>query len=417
VKLGSTEAKRSCHQTESKMSDLETTASVPLSPDLSSPATPEPPEKSNTPDDDPGCSFHDCDSTPLNHNKGKKRHRRAKGKKKKQKTCLMITNEDGTNSTANNSKQQKKVYLRPSNNPLLKAPKNSTQFIIDDHENSNLFWNFGSQKEDINPRYGSPATKEDKEVKLHSSAKENQPRHQGMAVMPGQFFGLSDTDRFSPDDDNFWAAYSERDFESVYETAHQEEIYSWERGKIVDEISYLEIRQKQLIDMLSQIDPLIYLQKLQHELLELQEENRQLKLINVSERMEKESRKENSSSSRLPDSTTEKEELDCKDTHDSESEESEDEGGCSSGCCLADNRSEGCVDIGRLDDLADEDVHNPLNEEENNDDSIGQEEVAVSKTTSSVDEASTQNLQEDTLQDGENLSERSPKDSEASSLS
>ena len=45
-----------------------------------------------------------------------------------------------------------------------------------------------------------------------------------MAVMPGQFFGLSDSDRFSPDVDNFWAAYSERDFESVYETAHQEEI-------------------------------------------------------------------------------------------------------------------------------------------------------------------------------------------------
>ena len=42
--------------------------------------------------------------------------------------------------------------------------------------------------------------------------------------MPGQFFGLSDSDRLSPDDDNFWAAYSERDFESVYETAHQEEI-------------------------------------------------------------------------------------------------------------------------------------------------------------------------------------------------
>ena len=31
--------------------------------------------------------------------RGKKRHRRAKGKKKKQKTSLMITNEDGTNSS------------------------------------------------------------------------------------------------------------------------------------------------------------------------------------------------------------------------------------------------------------------------------------------------------------------------------
>jgi hypothetical protein len=37
----------------------------------------------------------------------------------------------------------------------------------------------------------------------------------------------------SPDDDNFWAEYSERDFESVYETAHQEEVYSWEKEKII----------------------------------------------------------------------------------------------------------------------------------------------------------------------------------------
>jgi hypothetical protein len=37
------------------------------------------------------------------------------------------------------------VNLRPTNNPLINAPKNSTQFIIDDHEDSNLFWKFDAQ--------------------------------------------------------------------------------------------------------------------------------------------------------------------------------------------------------------------------------------------------------------------------------
>ena len=350
------------------MSELEARA-VMLSPTISSPATPEPPGESATPEA-PGCS-KDCDSTPLNHGRGKKRHRRAKGKKKKQKTCLMITNDDGTNSTAAAAKQQKKVYLRPSNNPLLKAPKNSTQFIIDDHENSNLFWNFDAHPDDDNTKDGTEGGDigeegggEEGSEPVENQVRDGPPKqNQGMAVMPGQFFGLSDSDRFSPDDDNFWAAYSERDFESVYETAHQEEIYSWERGKIIDEISVLEMKQKQLINMLSQIDPLIYLQKLQHELLALQEQNRQLKLVNIAERLERQARGGGSSTSspRLPDSTTEREGEESKDTiEDSETEESGEEsdgGGCSSGCCLAENCSESCDEENmeqRLEELEDE---------------------------------------------------------------
>jgi hypothetical protein len=34
------------------------------------------------------------------------------------------------------------VVLRPTKVPLLNAPRNSTQFIIDDHESSDLVWNF-----------------------------------------------------------------------------------------------------------------------------------------------------------------------------------------------------------------------------------------------------------------------------------
>jgi len=348
------------------MNELEE-RSVMLSPTMSSPATPEPPGEAATPEA-PGCS-KDCESTPLgedsNQGKGKKRHRRAKGKKKKQKTCLMITNDDGTDSTAAASKQQKKVYLRPSKNPLLNAPKNSTQFIIDDHENSNLFWNFDAHPDDDNTKDGTEGGDIDEEAGGEEVPEpaDIQPRqNQGMAVMPGQFFGLSDSDRFSPDDDNFWAAYSERDFESVYETAHQEEIYSWERGKIIDEISVLEIKQKQLINMLSQIDPLIYLQKLQHELLALQEQNRQLKLVNIAERLERQARGGGSSTSspRLPDSTTERDGEESKDTiedsetEDEESGEESEAGGCSSGCCLADKCSEVTCEEGSVEQRLEE---------------------------------------------------------------
>merc|ERR1719474_2099062 len=126
------------------------------------------------------------------------------------------------------------------------------------------------------------------------------------------------------------------------------EICSWNRTRIIEEISTLEKRQKQLIEMLSQIDPLIYLQKLQHELLELQEQNRQLKLINISEKLDRQARGDGStaSSPRMPDSTTERDGEESKETIEgSDSDESEEDsvqGGCSSGCCLAANCSDSC---------------------------------------------------------------------------
>ena len=309
-----------------------------------SPGTPPPTEPEDGLSESPRLedqeSFKDIDD-PQQGARGKKRHRRAKGKKKKQKTNLMITNEDGTNSTADASasKQKKKVFLRPSaaRNPLLMAPKNSTQFIMDDHENSDLFWNFDSSRQNT--------SKDDIESVGEES---NDAKYKEYSIEAASGLGES------PDDDSFWDAYLEKDFESVYENAHKEEIYSWNRTRIIEEISTLEKRQKQLIDMLSQIDPMIYLQKLQHELLSLQEENRQLKLVNIAEKLERERRRtgpgSGTSSPRLPDSTTEavgrrrpgeEAETESEDSSDSDSDtssesgDSEVSGGCSSGCCLA----------------------------------------------------------------------------------
>ena len=46
----------------------------------------------------------------IQHIRGKKRARRAKGKKKKQKTSLMITNDDGTDSTTQVSMPPDLIY-------------------------------------------------------------------------------------------------------------------------------------------------------------------------------------------------------------------------------------------------------------------------------------------------------------------
>jgi len=283
---------------------------------------------------------------------------RAKGKKKKQKTSLMITNDDGTDSTTQHlegppgaAPPRKKVYLRPSNNPLLRAPKNSTQFIIDDHENSQHFLSF---------QRGEGDQEELSEEEINNRLNSVEEREAEKRVVGGK-------------DGDFWIdpfrnAYSEKDFDTVYENAHQEQVYSWERTKIMEEIAILELKQKRLITMLSQIDPVIYLQKLQQELSALQETNRRLKLTNIAERLERNQRGgSRTSSPRLPDSTSgELRSRDSTSMSDSSSsssssssgDEDNDEesevniGGCSSGCCLASPRRR--CDVANLNDVEEE---------------------------------------------------------------
>jgi len=185
--------------------------------DTTAPTTPEPPAE------DGYQGEVDIYQESIQHIRGKKRARRAKGKKKKQKTNLMITNDDGTDSTTQHVEGPpgvppvKKVYLRPSNNPLLRAPKNSTQFIIDDHENSQHFMSFQDQD-------GGEVSED--EVNRLSSIEEREAERV-MGKDQGDFF------------DPFQNAYSEKDFDTVYENAHQEQVYSWERTKIMEEIAVL----------------------------------------------------------------------------------------------------------------------------------------------------------------------------------
>lgn len=309
---------------------------------VETPTTPEPPAEEEY--------SEDLYAHSMNLIKGKKRARRAKGKRKKQKTCLMITNDDGTNSTTEvhegGSSQQKKVYLRPSNNPLLRAPKNSTQFIIDDHENSQHFLSFQEARE--------AAAEEERERRESVDAVEDQDKE-------GEEAG---GEKAELDDDKFGAEFFERDFESVYETAHQEEVYSWERPKLIDEIKQLEMKQRDLLTMLSHLDPHIYLQSLQKQLSNLQDQNRRLKLTNFAERFEREQRggRSRHSSPRLPDSTSgdvkscdgSSSSSSSSSSSASSSSASEQGGGCSSGCCLARPPGGAPCDVANLEDVEDD---------------------------------------------------------------
>jgi len=303
------------------------------------------------------------DTSDNSGGKGKRRHRRAnKGRKRKQKSSLLISNDDGSQLNIP-PKQSKMINLRPTNNPLINAPKNSTQFIIDDHENSNLFWNFEG------PLMGD------------GEGSNEEVLARPVSVEPA---GTQSRERYSPDDESFWTRYSERDFENVYETAHQEEIFGWERERIVREIASMEVRQKQLIEMLAAVDPVVYLEKLQQELLSLQEVNRELKLVNISEklhrqeRMEREGRLEDSDSdSRLPDSTSQEGET-------REDEEELEEAGCASGCCLKNPCDETC-DRPDLADVEEESEDEPgTKEEEAGSKEILVEENGVERTRAEV---------------------------------
>jgi hypothetical protein len=77
-----------------------------------------------------------------------------------------------------------------------------------------------------------------------------------------------------------WAEFSERDFQSVYESAHQEEVADWDRQKLIEEITNLEKRQKELVNVLAKVDPDMYAQRLQTQLQALQETNRLLRNAN-----------------------------------------------------------------------------------------------------------------------------------------
>ncbi len=111
------------------------------------------------------------------------------------------------------------MCLRPTNGPLLNAPRNSTQFIMDDHQD---------------PAAPAPAGEGD------------------------------------------FVEYSERDFQWAYERARQEKVAEWDRRRLCQEMAALERRHRELADRLARADPEVYVRRLQAELVNLRETNRRL---------------------------------------------------------------------------------------------------------------------------------------------
>ena len=231
----------------------------------------------------------------------------------------------------------KQLVLRPTKGPGLCAPKNSTQFIIDDHETSPFLdddVDMSSSSEEISPKKyntrsreaslslsrrvsisgggsgtptrGSPeknvaasgtttsstsvtaVTASTAVISSWSSSSVRQYQG-GEAPTSGETGNASDrkTGQATPgnyvvndEDYTLWAEFSDRDFQTVYESAHQEEVGDWDRHRLIEEITSLEKRQKELVNILARVDPEMYAQKLEDQLEALQEKNRLLRSTN-----------------------------------------------------------------------------------------------------------------------------------------
>lgn len=136
---------------------------------------------------------------------------------------------------------------QPSLRPVIvpKAPENSTQFLIDDHEDSTQFLNFEET-------YKSPTWC-------------------GPMDDPDAYFPADDDD-----DETFKCMHYMRDFESEYQSAREEVLLDWPREMLFEEIQKLESKARNLEELLNMRDPYKYLANLQEQLIRLQEENRRL---------------------------------------------------------------------------------------------------------------------------------------------
>ena len=58
-----------------------------------------------------------------------------------------------------------------------------------------------------------------------------------------EFFESTSAEEFqhSPDDETFWAEYCQRDFQTVYESAHREDVENWDKQKLIEAVSYTHL--------------------------------------------------------------------------------------------------------------------------------------------------------------------------------
>lgn len=225
------------------------------------------------------------DDSKSSHSHRRRHHRRANKKARKhrlQSSSSQKKSPEKALSPKSQAAARRRVthnlVLRPTMGPLLNAPRNSTQFIIDDHESltgEGVYW--GTRKKSRSSRQRGEDEKTERKPQPPSSNPDASNSASGDKLMEKEPPSVATTVCNTDDDDTFWAEYSERDFQSVYESAHREEVADWDRKKLIDEISTLERRQKELVAILARVDPEMYVQKLQSQLQAVQERNRVLK--------------------------------------------------------------------------------------------------------------------------------------------
>ncbi|GIY55333.1 uncharacterized protein CDAR_65771 [Caerostris darwini] len=205
-----------------------------------------------------------------------KRRRRGKGRKQRKESGAAIgethADEKAGETKSWNSDEDldceslpipQSIIVRPINVP--KAPENSTSFIIDDHNECHLYMSFET------PHLNKSGQE------YHD---ENDPVYHNI-----------DYEYESPQDfDN--SMYFDRDFEMSYNNNRFEELMRLSRNKLMSGVVDLESRLRNLNEQLETINPTNLLEKLQSELLELQEKNNELKefnnkVTNVQKQIEK----------------------------------------------------------------------------------------------------------------------------------
>ncbi|XP_071546175.1 uncharacterized protein [Panulirus ornatus] len=138
--------------------------------------------------------------------------------------------------------------LRPVGAQVPRAPENSTQFIMDDHENSALFVDFDN--------FSTPQW-------------EQEPPMSGAEEDTGS---ATPTHLLTRD----WFPFNAADFETAYQTAREDRLMAGSRSDLRTAIMALEARAAVLTDALS-ASPSRMISTLQAQLLQLQEENSALR--------------------------------------------------------------------------------------------------------------------------------------------
>ncbi|XP_076333349.1 uncharacterized protein LOC143237708 [Tachypleus tridentatus] len=214
-------------------------------------------------------------------------------------------------------KKKQRVQIRPIDVP--KAPENSTQFIIDDHEDCNLYKSFENS--------GNVLNESSEQDLVGGSASDS-----WINVRHAAFHDI-DYEYELPDDLDHTAFYEE-DFENAYAKIRVENLLQMTEEELAERCAEYEAQKLALEKQLSQYDPELCLEQLQQKLLMLQEENEKLKKYNRSLKQYL--------YSRMHELSDEYSETDDGSLSDDESSPDNDGDSSGSTCILKDGDSSGC---------------------------------------------------------------------------